>query len=131
LIQSKNLNNSHNMKLSLALFLIFISYKAFNQSDTVVAKFGDYQDIRIYMQKATIYPKKAIENGISGIVVFKLRVNDLGCIDSITILKNPNEILSQEVIRVLKSTDCKWTPAFYNNKPIKSWIFSQFSYVLM
>jgi hypothetical protein len=58
-------------------------------------------------------------------------VNKQGCIDSIVIIKNPNEVLSQEVKRVLWTTDCKWTPAYYHNKPIDSWIYAKAPYSIM
>jgi len=118
-------------KVAIIILLILVPIKVFGQNDTIRAILANYSDIEFYVQKTTIYPNEAIDKEISGTVVYKIRVNKLGCIDSIVIIKNPNEILSQEVKRILRTTECNWTPAYYHNEPIDSWIYAKAPYFIM
>jgi len=105
-----------------AFLLIAIAGQVHCQNDTIKATFETYPDIQEYVQKNIIYPFEAIEKKIRGTVVYKIRVNKSGCIDSLVIITNPHDLLTEEVKRVIKSTGCKWIPAYYKNEPIDSWI---------
>ena len=110
--------------LKFILFSILISnvLNTYSQ-DTINAKFHGLGGFQKYLPKHMMYPNEAAANGISGNVEFKIKIRTDGCIekDSIIILSSPDIILSNEVIRAIKTSECKWTPSKIGNKPVTSW----------
>ena len=66
------------------------------------------------------YPQIAIQNNITGKVVLQFVVDKDGYIetDNIKVMQSPNNLLSDEVIRILKISP-QWTPGTINGKPNK------------
>ncbi len=104
--------------------------RCLGQNDTLKAQYKVYSDIRLYIQKNCNYPKYAIENEISGKLFFTFRINRYGCIDSIIFKEKPDTSLSNEIRRVLLTTNCKWEPAKVKGKPIDSWYNSDFIFLI-
>ena len=71
------------------------------------------------------YPSNALMDNIEGIVIIGFRITKDGLIDSIQVIKNPNQNLSLEALRVLDKTNGLWIPTKSNGIPIdKNYIAS-------
>jgi protein TonB len=71
---------------------------------------GGLKGLTDFIGNTMYYPQKAIKKNIQGKVVLKFVVEIDGTVSNISILKDPNELLSKEAIRVLKLTE-HWIPA--------------------
>lgn len=80
---------------------------------------GDLSTFRDWVMQNTRYPEEAIKKGIEGNVVINFCVGKDGYIKEsrITVLKSPDKLLSDEVIRVLKSSP-QWTPGKQKGNPV-------------
>jgi TonB family protein len=65
------------------------------------------------------YPQEAREKGIQGTVVVQFYVYEDGHLGDASIVRSADPILSQEVLRVLK-TSPRWEPVIQNGKPTKT-----------
>lgn len=64
------------------------------------------------------YPAVERRNGITGKVVARFSVSDVGDVSNITILSKTPESFNKEVIRVLQLMP-KWKPGSQNGKPVQ------------
>lgn len=80
---------------------------------------GDLSTFRDWVMQAIRYPEEAIKKGIEGNVVVNFCVGKDGYIKEsrITVLSTPDKLLSDEVIRVLKSSP-QWTPGKQKGQPV-------------
>lgn len=122
------------MKQGKYLLLILLSTIPImlTAQDTTNAVLFGYDNYRTFIQYNLRYPNPAVENGISGKVEFKFKINIDGCIekDSVLIISSPDLILSLETQRVIREMECNWIPAKVNNKPIDIWVNSYIEFVL-
>lgn len=58
--------------------------------------------------------------GLKGKVIVTFDINEDGSIGNYKIIRDVKHGTGQELIRVLKLSSGKWTPAVENGKPIKS-----------
>ena len=79
---------------------------------------GDLSKFRNWVQSHVKYPQIALENGIQGNVVIKFVVEKDGKLSNIQVLQSPDSSLSDEAVRVLK-TSPKWKPGKQRNKPVR------------
>lgn len=81
---------------------------------------GDIEVFRTWVMQQIKYPQIAIQNNITGKVVLQFVVDKDGYIetDNIKVMQSPNNLLSDEVIRILKISP-QWTPGTINGKPNK------------
>ncbi len=79
---------------------------------------GDLTTFRNWVQERVKYPAIAQELGISGQVILQFVVEKDGTLTNIQVLRSPDSSLSDEAIRVLK-TSPKWKPAMQRNKPVR------------
>ena len=79
---------------------------------------GDISTFRAWVQKKVNYPQIALENNISGRVLLMFVVERDGSLTGIQVLQSPDSSLSDEAIRVLK-TSPKWKPGKQRNKPVR------------
>ncbi len=79
---------------------------------------GDISTFRNWVQKKVEYPQLAQENNISGRVLLMFVVEKTGLLTNIEVLQSPDSSLSEEAIRVLK-TSPKWTPGKQRNQPVR------------
>lgn len=68
-----------------------------------------------YLLKNMVYPEKAKKEKISGIVTFDFVITSTGKVTQIRINSSPNELLSNEVIRVMNDSG-PWLPGISENK---------------
>lgn len=65
------------------------------------------------------YPEKAEVKGVQGRVIVSFIVNRDGSIVDVKVVRSPDELLSNEAVRVVKLMP-KWKPARLNNKTVRS-----------
>ena len=81
---------------------------------------GDANDFSKWVNQRLVYPEVAKENGISGKVMVEFIVQKDGSVTDVKALRSPDQSLSDEAIRVVKSSP-KWTPGKQRdrNVPVK------------
>ncbi len=79
---------------------------------------GDLMKFREWVQKRLRYPQIAQENGISGRVTLSFVIEKDGSLTNIEVMQSPDRSLSEEAIRVLK-TSPKWEPGKQRNQPVR------------
>ena len=79
---------------------------------------GDEGTFRNWVQERVKYPAIAQENGIQGKVIISFVVNTDGSVSNIEVLRTPDRTLSDEAVRIIKSSP-KWTAAKQRNKSVR------------
>ncbi|MCD8072534.1 MAG: TonB family protein [Alistipes sp.] len=79
---------------------------------------GDLMSFRSWVNLNIVYPRQAIDNGISGRVTLTFVIEKDGTLTNIEVLQSPDRILSQEAIRVLENS-LKWEPGRHRNTPVR------------
>jgi protein TonB len=79
---------------------------------------GDINTFRNWVQSKVRYPQIAQENNISGRVFLMFVVERDGTLTNIQVLQTPDSSLSDEAIRVLK-TSPKWKPGKQRNQTVR------------
>lgn len=72
---------------------------------------GGLEKFYKHITQNIVYPQKAIENNIEGLVKISFVLKKYGGFDNIEIIRDIGYGCAEEVIRVLKSTEKKWNPA--------------------
>uniref|UniRef100_UPI004055C0D6 energy transducer TonB n=1 Tax=Alistipes sp. TaxID=1872444 RepID=UPI004055C0D6 len=79
---------------------------------------GDLMTFRNWVQSKVRYPQIAQENNISGRVLLMFVIEKDGALTNIQVLQTPDNSLSDEAIRILK-TSPKWTPGKQRNQAVR------------
>ena len=79
---------------------------------------GDLMTFRNWVMSKVRFPQIALENQISGQVLLSFVVERDGSLTNIQVLRTPDSSLSDEAIRVLKSSP-KWTPGKQRNQTVR------------
>ena len=79
---------------------------------------GDLMTFRNWVQSKVRFPQIAQENNISGRVLLMFVIEKDGSLTNIQVLQTPDSSLSDEAIRVLK-TSPKWTPGKQRNQTVR------------
>jgi protein TonB len=79
---------------------------------------GDLMTFRNWVMEGLRYPQIAQENGIQGRVLLSFVIEKDGRLTNIQVIQTPDTLLSDEAIRVLK-TSPKWTPGKQRNHVVK------------
>ena len=79
---------------------------------------GDLMTFRNWVQSKVRYPQIAQENNISGRVLLMFVIERDGSLTNIQVLQTPDSSLSDEAIRILK-TSPKWTPGKQRNQTVR------------
>jgi TonB family protein len=77
---------------------------------------GYYGGIYKYIVDSLYYPEEALKKNIQGIVDVSFTITKSGKLENIKIINTPDSLLSNELIRVLKSVPA-WYPAIEHNRP--------------
>lgn len=77
------------------------------------------QVIRKFITNRIRYPKSTREQGIEGVAIFYLSINEMGEVDKITTYRGISREIEEECIRVLKFPP-KFIPPIYEGKPKRS-----------
>jgi len=81
-------------------------------------KGGDLMTFRNWVMERIRYPQIAQENNITGRVLLGFVIEKDGSLTNIQVLQTPDSSLSDEAVRVLK-TSPKWTPGKQGNKTVR------------
>ena len=79
---------------------------------------GDLMTFRNWVMQKVKYPQIAQENNITGRVLLMFVIERDGSLTNIQVLQTPDSSLSDEAIRVLK-TSPKWTPGKQRNQSVR------------
>ena len=79
---------------------------------------GDLLTFRNWVMQKVKYPQIAQENNITGRVLLMFVIERDGSLTNIQVLQTPDSSLSDEAIRVLKSSP-KWTPGKQRNQAVR------------
>ncbi|MFI3314715.1 MAG: energy transducer TonB [Rikenellaceae bacterium] len=88
---------------------------------------GDINNFAAWVKRKVKYPAIAEENGISGRVTVKCVIERDGTLSSIEILSSPDQSLSDECIRVFKSSP-KWEAGENRGKPVRVTVITPVSF---
>lgn len=80
---------------------------------------GGEEALRKWLAQNLKYPSVLQEQGVQGRVTCKFVVNKDGTIQDITIMRSPDQLFSDEAIRVIKKMP-KWTPARQGNRAVRA-----------
>ncbi|MFI3285940.1 MAG: M56 family metallopeptidase [Rikenellaceae bacterium] len=81
---------------------------------------GDLRSFQTWVMSHIKYPTAAAKAGVQGTVTLSFVVDKNGTIGDIEVLQSPDEALSKEAIRVVKSSSKKWEPAIMNGKKVST-----------
>ncbi len=76
------------------------------------------EGFREYVQKNTVYPAVAQENGISGRIFVEFTINQKGELVDAKVMRSVDPLLDAEALRVIRSSP-KWTPGKQRGKTVK------------
>ncbi len=79
---------------------------------------GDLNKFRAWVGSKLRYPQIAQENNITGRVILKFVIEKDGSLTKIQVLMSPDQSLSDEAVRVLK-TSPKWKPGKQRNQSVR------------
>jgi TonB family protein len=79
---------------------------------------GGLSDFRNWLMNRIVYPKDAVDKNIQGKVTLKFVVEEDGSVSNIEVLSSPDQLLSDEAVRVMKLSP-KWTPGKQDGKPAR------------
>ncbi len=82
-----------------------------------IFKNGNSEDFLLWLYNNLKYPQSAVNDSISGKVVTRFKIDTLGMVSDIEIVRGVRDDLDQESIRVL-STSPKWIPARQGHKSV-------------
>lgn len=90
----------------------------FIYSKMALFKNGDLEKYRKYVMSKLIYPKEAVERGITGTVYVGFSVNSKGKVVDVEVLQSPNYYLSKAAVDIVINTP-DWEPAIQEGKKVK------------
>ncbi len=79
---------------------------------------GDLNTFRNWVQSRLTYPPLAAENNIQGRVTLTFVIERDGTLTNIQVLQSPDDMLSEEAIRILKKSP-KWSPARQRDQAVR------------
>ena len=79
---------------------------------------GDLMTFRNWVMQKVRFPQIALENNINGRVLLSFVIERDGSLTNIQVLQTPDASLSDEALRVLK-TSPKWTPGKQRNQSVR------------
>lgn len=101
-----------------------------NPSDTIQAEYpGGYAEMEKFIQTHLHYPGEALDSGIQGMVVLRLKINSKGDISDIKIIRNLGGGCGKEAARMIRMMP-RWSPAILKGLPVESERFVPVRFVL-
>ncbi|HNV62795.1 MAG TPA: TonB family protein [Candidatus Cloacimonas acidaminovorans] len=82
-----------------------------------IFKNGNSEDFPLWLYTNLKYPQSAINDSISGKVIARFKIDTLGMVSEIEIVRGVRDDLDQESIRVL-STSPNWIPARQGHRSV-------------
>jgi protein TonB len=85
---------------------------------TPTFKGGGIEKFRDWVQKRTIYPQIAQDNGIQGKVIIAFVVERDGSVSNVKVMKSVNKLLDDEAVRAIEESP-KWSPGLQRGRPVR------------
>lgn len=79
---------------------------------------GDLDAFRRWVSQNVRFPQIALDNGVHGRVVLEFVIEKDGSLTNIKVLQAPDRLLSEEAVRVLK-TSPKWVPGKQRDRTVR------------
>jgi protein TonB len=81
-------------------------------------KGGDIDKFREWVQRRTIYPQLAQDNGIKGRVYMTFVVERDGTVSNVKVVKGVDKLLDDEAVKAIESSP-KWSPGLQRGRPVR------------
>jgi periplasmic protein TonB len=81
-------------------------------------KGGGIEKFRDWVQKRTIYPQIAQDNGIQGKVILTFIVERDGSVSNVRVIKSVDKLLDDEAVKAIESSP-KWSPGLQRGRPVR------------
>jgi len=85
---------------------------------TPTFKGGDLEKFREWVQKRTIYPQVAQENGIQGKVFLTFVIERDGSVSNVKVVKGVDKLLDDEAVKAVMASP-KWTAGLQRGRPVR------------
>ena len=85
---------------------------------TPTFKGGGIEKFRDWVQKRTIYPQVAQDNGIQGKVFLTFIVERDGSVSNVRVIKSVDKLLDDEAAKAIESSP-KWSPGLQRGRPVR------------
>ena len=79
-------------------------------------EYANYDNLNDVLQHKLEYPVQSLNKRIQGTEIVRFSVNSFGDVEDIKIVKSVSREIDDEMIRVLRSTNGKWTPGTIDGK---------------
>jgi periplasmic protein TonB len=86
-------------------------------SDPVPVFPGGQEALVAYLVKNIVYPQKAKENGIQGVVLVSFTVTKTGKVADVKVKRGVDDLLDAEALRVIKGMP-DWKPGEKDGQPV-------------
>jgi protein TonB len=93
-----------------------------NPEEPAMFKGGDLSAFSKWVQTQLVYPEDAIEQHLEGRVMVEFTIGKQGALNDITIVRSPDQLLDNEVMRVLKKSPA-WTEPRQGGRVVKQHFF--------
>lgn len=90
---------------------------------------GGEAELLKYISQNIVYPHEAQENGIEGVVYVRFVVTSTGSVAEVQTLRDYDELLDKEALRVVKSLP-RWNPGKQNGNAVSVWFTIPIKFVL-
>jgi periplasmic protein TonB len=81
-------------------------------------KGGGLEEFRNWVQKRTVYPVAAQDNGIQGKVYLSFVVERDGTVSNVKVVKGVDKLLDDEAIKAIEGSP-KWSPGLQRGRPVR------------
>jgi protein TonB len=81
-------------------------------------KGGGLEEFRNWVQKRTVYPVAAQDNGIQGKVYLTFIVERDGTVSNVKVVKGVDKILDDEAVKAIEGSP-KWSPGLQRGRPVR------------
>lgn len=72
-----------------------------------------------YLGENIVYPEASQKKGHEGVVYLTFVIEKTGRLSSVEVLRGVDKDIDAEALRVVKSTDGKWSPGYHEGEPVR------------
>jgi protein TonB len=85
---------------------------------TPTFKGGGIEKFRDWVQKRTVYPQIAQDNGIQGKVFLTFIIERDGSVSNVKVVKGVDKLIDEEAVKAIESSP-KWSPGLQRGRPVR------------
>jgi periplasmic protein TonB len=79
---------------------------------------GDLEKFRLWVQKKTVYPEIAQDNGIKGKVTISFIIERDGSVSTVKVVRSVHPLLDAEAVKAIESSP-KWSAGLQRGRPVR------------